>query len=361
MLKTLTCVLVLMTSSAAIAENRAGLVKTVSSISAKGEVVIFNASGQERRAKQTDPVYVGDKIVTGDDQTVTIELSEQSELVLGPSSSFLIEKHLAEQKKNTLLHLFYGMVRALVTKTYAKDEMFVLKTKDAVMGVRGTEFVAKIDSKTNETRLHTLQGKVALGSSLDSLQNAASHVVVSAGHSSLMRPGMKLPETPKAFDASKFRKEMRSISPQFEKQISPPSTTDRSQKNVNKLEGPQHRQTGMHRKMDQSAKAPRDRARRFDRPGKPITGKYGQSPQLPGGYPPPPGTALPPPPDGDRTGYQTGSLPPPTGETQPIFKSPTGTGMTAPAPTGQTTTGGRTLPPPPPPRQPPPPPPPPPR
>ena len=200
-------------------DNPAGHVTSITAISSPLEITVVNAAREQRKVKKKAPVYAGDKIRSEADQTIVIELAESTELVLGPNSSFVIEKFEPGRAQQTLLHLFYGMVRALVRKKYAADESFAIKTKDAVMGVRGTEFVVQIDSRSGQTLLHTLKGHVALGTSLAALRSPASFVMVSAGMSSSLRPGFKQPEAPKSFDQNLFRKEMRSVSPQFEKQL----------------------------------------------------------------------------------------------------------------------------------------------
>ncbi|MBI3544390.1 MAG: FecR domain-containing protein [Deltaproteobacteria bacterium] len=183
----------------------------------------MNAAGVAREARAKDPIFEGDKIVTKNAQTVKLTLRENSELVLGPDTSFVIEKFKSGRVQNTVINLFYGIVRSLVRKVYQDNETFAVKTPTSVMGVRGTHFVVEVKRDTQESVLHTLHGTVAVARNLQTLKNTAAQatlvVLVKAGQMSGMRPGMSKADSPSVFDRTQFREQLRKVAPEFDRNV----------------------------------------------------------------------------------------------------------------------------------------------
>lgn len=203
----------------AFAEEIAGMVQTIDG--ERGLTIENAATGSKRPVRAGDQIFENDRIVTGPNQTVTIELAEQSEIVIAPQSSFLIEKYRGGGRQTSILKLGYGIVRAWVRKAYQANETFAIKTRSATMGVRGTKFIVECSQSSGETVLHTLQGKVMMGLSLESLSNASQSVMVGAGLTSAVRSVGSAPESPQAFDSTQLQQRLQKASPAFERTVSP--------------------------------------------------------------------------------------------------------------------------------------------
>lgn len=115
-------------------------------------------------------VFAGDKIVTAEDGRVRIRFPELSEIFISPISSLvitdaLIEKRAGPSKRTIMLELQMGRVRSRVQGRYDDGESkFEIKTRSAVAGVRGTEFVVSYEQTDSQwkTEVRTLKGEVSL-------------------------------------------------------------------------------------------------------------------------------------------------------------------------------------------------------
>jgi hypothetical protein len=183
---------------------------------AKGDVKI-----EEVKSKAISSAATGSKICSGDtitaaaDSRAKIKMEDGNELNVSPNSKIVIEKYdyrPDENKKKVLLNVLYGKIRS-TTKTEnmyndkSKDgdtNSFRVRTKTAVAGVRGTDFVTGFDPVSNRSEIITFKGKVEFGSAgpngiiLNSVQ-------IPAGMKSELSPGQSASE-PKAIPKSDFDK-----------------------------------------------------------------------------------------------------------------------------------------------------------
>lgn len=117
-------------------------------------------------------IQVGDRIVTEADGRVRLRFPELSEIFISPGSNVLIEEALLEKragpsKRTIMLELHRGKVRSRVQGRYDDGESkFQVKTRAAVAGVRGTDFVISFEpgKKDWKTEVKTISGNVCLGS-----------------------------------------------------------------------------------------------------------------------------------------------------------------------------------------------------
>jgi hypothetical protein len=125
------------------ADDEAGRVKT-----SKGEVVI-QRDGQRLAAPVGTVVRASDTVITGADGSVGITFHDNSLLSAGPNSELVIDKFVFDAtthkgefntslKKGTL-----AVVSGKIVKQ--SPESMRIRTPAAIMGVRGTEFVVKVD------------------------------------------------------------------------------------------------------------------------------------------------------------------------------------------------------------------------
>ena len=106
--------------------------------------------GAERiAARMGMPVQQSDKVVTGVDGTVGITFADNSLLSIGPDSRFAIDRYVfdstthAGQFDSTLSKGTVAVISGKIVKQ--SPEAMKIRTPSSIMGVRGTEFVVKVD------------------------------------------------------------------------------------------------------------------------------------------------------------------------------------------------------------------------
>jgi hypothetical protein len=120
-----------------------------------GEVKIARGAVHLERGKERLPVRVGmpvqesDKLVTGADGTVGVTFTDNSLLSVGPHSVLAIDRYVfdstthAGQFDSTLSKGTLAVISGKMVKQ--SPEAMRVRTPSAIMGVRGTEFIVKVD------------------------------------------------------------------------------------------------------------------------------------------------------------------------------------------------------------------------
>ena len=142
----------------------------------EGNAKVIRASGTQEVASNNLEVYEGDTVLTESGGKVRVQMKDKNVINVASESRVVIEQQqndMASGKHKTMLNLMYGKLRAQVAKSNkydGKENTFNVKTKAAVAGVRGTDFVTSFTpgSKTWSTEIHTFEGKVEFGG--DTLQ-----------------------------------------------------------------------------------------------------------------------------------------------------------------------------------------------
>lgn len=112
-----------------------------------GQARIIQSTGQERPAVKGEHVYMGDTVTTGAGGNVQIRMIDDARLWVRPNSRILIEQYpadaaaAAKPQAQTATRLIEGSLRA-VTGTIGQNapERVSLRTPNAVIGIRGTDF-----------------------------------------------------------------------------------------------------------------------------------------------------------------------------------------------------------------------------
>lgn len=157
-----------------------------------GDASYDRPGARRMRLNKGQALLVGDTVATGEDGRVRVSLTDGSELFVSPRSFVKIENVTVEKagasvaKRQILLNLMKGKVRSRVNSKVdqnQKESSFEVKTKSAVAGVRGTDFVASFEETGKEwtTEVRTLEGKVELAGSgkktMVAADTYAAHVV----------------------------------------------------------------------------------------------------------------------------------------------------------------------------------------
>jgi len=100
-------------------------------------------------AKPSQPLKIGDAIGPGatintaSDSSVKLLMSDHSIVDIGPSTLFKMDEYSLNggSDRNVGLSMEYGKFRASVNQPVGPKGKFTVRTRSAVMGVRGTEFI----------------------------------------------------------------------------------------------------------------------------------------------------------------------------------------------------------------------------
>jgi hypothetical protein len=118
--------------------------------------------------KLNDGVQVGDVIRTKSVSKAQITFIDNSTLTISPESRVAIEAYMfdaSKNKRNAVVQLFQGLAHVAVSKIFkAAEPDFVVKTKTAIMGVRGTDFGVRI--YPNSSDVLNFEGLLQVGNIL---------------------------------------------------------------------------------------------------------------------------------------------------------------------------------------------------
>lgn len=135
---------------------------------AKGAAWVTPESGKPKAAKVGLKIFEKDVIETGKDGQVRVLFNDKNIMNIVPGSKARItevQMDTADQD-HTMIDLIYGKIRSKVQKNYDganNNNYYRVRTKSAVAGVRGTDFVVSyFEGHGIETKVQTLEGKVAL-------------------------------------------------------------------------------------------------------------------------------------------------------------------------------------------------------
>jgi hypothetical protein len=132
-------------------------------IIARGNVTkLIPGAEKAVRVKKGDWLIEDTSIVTKKKSFVKIRFVDRSTMNIGPKSMVVINK--MPTKKANMVNLLTGIVKAKVSKKSkkkSKTKMFI-KTRSAVMGVRGTKFQSTYNPSNKITSLVTVEGNVAM-------------------------------------------------------------------------------------------------------------------------------------------------------------------------------------------------------
>jgi hypothetical protein len=122
-----------------------------------GEIKVLKGAAHIERGAQRIalrmgmPVQQADKVVTGADGTVGITFTDNSLLSIGPDSVFAIDRYVfdttthAGQFDSTISRGTLAVISGKMVKQ--SPESMKIRTPSSIMGVRGTEFVVKVDEQ----------------------------------------------------------------------------------------------------------------------------------------------------------------------------------------------------------------------
>jgi len=136
--------------------------------------------------KVGDRLYKGDVVNTSSDGAVKLLMSDKTILDIGPSSLFKVNEYKLKNvnDRQVDLGMDYGKVRALVNQKVNDKGRIQIRTKAAVMGVRGTEFIVNAGSPS-------ISAQFATGNQGADLEIPKTEIVVISGQVDVAMPQAK--------------------------------------------------------------------------------------------------------------------------------------------------------------------------
>ncbi len=106
-----------------------------------GEAYIFH-QGERKKAVVNMPVYAGDTALTRDDGRIKLHMIDDSLVYIAHGSRVIIKEYRAGKSgvSRGTFDMLWGKVRFMVNKLTG-DATFQTRTKTAIMGVRGTQYI----------------------------------------------------------------------------------------------------------------------------------------------------------------------------------------------------------------------------
>lgn len=135
--------------------------ETVGSVASAFGTVWLQRGGSNYKLAQGQALQNGDAIITSNDAYAKLLMADESLLTVGAKSTFRIENFQSSATSRVAsFRLFFGKVRAIVSKVAAQKNDYRFITPTAVAGVRGTHLVVQFDKATNKTTVSVIEGSV---------------------------------------------------------------------------------------------------------------------------------------------------------------------------------------------------------
>lgn len=178
----------------------------------RGQADLVEAEGPQKIVKGMW-LREGSIVKTSNRSFVRLSFIDKSTMNVGPNSEMKIEKFTGEDA--SVINVISGKIRSQVSKNYLnidkeKSKMFV-KSKAAVMGIRGTDFIFSANKKTGATTAVLFEGSVVFnrlgandkGRDLESIVDKGRRI--RPGQFSVTRHDMKRPTVPAKMSSSQLR------------------------------------------------------------------------------------------------------------------------------------------------------------
>ncbi len=179
-----------------------------------GTTVTVRDEKGDRRVEAGAALSEGDVVITDSSTSAKLAFSDGSKLLVARSTELKVYEPLAGVQFSDLHR---GEVRGAVTKEehpsgLRRTPKFLIRTRVATMGVRGTDFVYDFTPEVDQAELHTLRGAVAV---------APDEQTVVTGGGTLVREGSYVDADatevgqPRAFDQKAYLKSIGGSQPEL--------------------------------------------------------------------------------------------------------------------------------------------------
>lgn len=226
-------VMVMLFSLSAFAQTKVAVVKLI-----RGEADVLTL-GKTTKLKVDDWVENGSVVKTAEKSFVKLVFIDKSQMNVGPNSEMKIESFTG--KDSGVIDLVKGKIRSQVTKDYLqmkdrdKSKLFI-KTNNALMGVRGTDFMISTNGVNTSTVL--FEGEIVFNKldSRESLSSAKMEEIVDKGvrmfpgEFSIQEANRPMPTVPSILNVQ--QREHLEKNSEFNSDRSPSNSNNESAKSV---------------------------------------------------------------------------------------------------------------------------------
>ncbi len=155
----------------ALMSGRVAWAQEVGTIAALEGRVEIGRAGVWAAATVATTINLTDEIRTGRPGRLRLVFRDDCVLTVGDSSHVIINEQIFDPSRGvfrTLIELLEGTVRGLVSEYYGlPSALYLLRTRTAVTGVRGTEFIVIYDRATEVTEVVGVSGRTEVHSVID--------------------------------------------------------------------------------------------------------------------------------------------------------------------------------------------------
>jgi hypothetical protein len=115
-------------------------------VESSGSVLALDKRKVSRKLSISSPVYLGDKVVTGENGSVRLRMIDEAILDLRCFSIMVIEEYaINNSNRKSILNLLQGSLKKITGKIgKMTEDVYELKTPLASVGVRGTEYALRV-------------------------------------------------------------------------------------------------------------------------------------------------------------------------------------------------------------------------
>jgi hypothetical protein len=132
--------------------------------SGKGKKVLYEGTYYTlKKVRRGTKIKNGNILRTGNGAKLKVVFKNGDQFNIGEGTAYKINwkknNNLQKRKSNTTVNLIYGSLRGVISKKGPRNTLKV-KSKNAVMGVRGTDFSFSQRGTSGKTSISVLRGKV---------------------------------------------------------------------------------------------------------------------------------------------------------------------------------------------------------
>ena len=181
------------------------------------KVVVVKTPEGNRVGTRGTEINFGDRIKTGPHASAKVLYPDGSKLLIGRATEMEVKEGIGTTQMN---ELHRGEVRGIIKKPKGLSTAtggpprFVIRSKSAVMGVRGTDFVYGVGTEAEKAALHTLEGTVEIAKDEATLMSGKG-TPVKENQFIETDAVQKAIEPPKLFDQQKYTAALQKEQPEF--------------------------------------------------------------------------------------------------------------------------------------------------
>jgi hypothetical protein len=144
----------------------------------------------------------GDSARTGRDSRANIRLADNSVITLGENTQVQMSQfQLQKESRLTKINLVFGKVRSRVGRFTGKDSKFEVKTPNAVLAARGTEFLVEYGTPEKQGDASNGTTKVMVFENSVDITSGGTTTTVSEGSSAFVNPDGSVTMNPSGYTA----------------------------------------------------------------------------------------------------------------------------------------------------------------